>query len=155
MARKLWARAPWAKDPAKVDTVQMRIALLVDQVAQTSRNASPETADAQVSQLFDRFEKQLQTDGIPSDQALQIKESVRGQIRSTIQLPLEDVRLVKARLEIVEAENLEMKRRLDDLEKSQGGIGTEWRQLRNHVLFALMLGTAALALALAIVLLRR
>lgn len=153
--KSVWQKMPWAKDRAKVDAVERRIAKLVDEAAQLARNLSPEAVGPETDRLLDRFVKDLVAEGIPADQAKELRDSVRAELRTSVLQPLEDVRRVQTRLENLEKENVDLVRRLGDLETRREEARNDHHRLQNLVLAAVILGTAGLVLALAAVLIRR
>ncbi|RYG32317.1 hypothetical protein EON81_20925 [bacterium] len=153
--KTVWQKMPWAKDRAKVDEVERRISRLVDEAAQLARNLSPEAVAPEMDRLLDRFAKDLVAEGIPAEQAKELRDSVRAQLRTSVLQPMEDVRRVQSRLEALEKDNGDLARRVVDLESRREEGKTDIHRLHNMLMISIVLGTAGLVLALAAVLLRR
>jgi hypothetical protein len=115
-ARYAWSKMPWAKDPRKVQSVERKIAVLVDEASELARSVPVEKMDAQLDRLLKGFHQDLLNEGIEGDDAERVLESVRAQVRATILHPLQDLSRIHARLEVLETEGLEQNDRLQKLE---------------------------------------
>lgn len=153
--KSVWTKMPWAKDRAKVDAVERRISRLVDEAAQLARNLTPEAVGPELDRLLERFVKDIQADGIPANEATELRDSVRGQLRTAVLQPMEDARRIQNRLETLERENTELIRRVADLETRRDEGKADAQRHQNLLLGAFVLATAGLMLALAAVFLRR
>ncbi len=115
-ARYAWSKMPWAKDARKVETVERKIAVLVDHASELARSVPLDKIDPQLDRLMKGFYEDLRSEGIEPGDAERVLESVRAQIRSTILHPLQDLSRIQSRLELLEREGLEQNDRLQQLE---------------------------------------
>ncbi|CAN5633645.1 hypothetical protein BH11ARM2_BH11ARM2_28230 [soil metagenome] len=153
--KSAWTKMPWAKDRGKVDAVERRISRLVDEAAQLARNLSPEAISPETDRLLERFVKDLQAEGIPVNEATELRDSVRAQLRTSVLQPMEDARRMQSRIESLEKENTELGRRVADLESRREEGKTDAHRQQSLLIATFVLGTAGLVLALATLLLRR
>jgi len=139
------SRAPWAQNAAVANTVERKIHTLVERVAALARNVNTDNLDPLVEPLIQDFRTDLLDAKLSPADADEVVESVRAQIRITVLQPLRDVALVQKRLEVLEKENVEQSKRLQDLERDRESFAATERRI--HAIQTL----AAVALTLAVV----
>ncbi len=131
-ARGVLAKMPWARDAQRVQTVERKIAVLVDRVATLARNVPAESADPLLEPLIQDFRQDLLEERITESEANQLVESVRAQIRSTVLRPLQDAAAVVRRLETLERENADQEKRLAALESERGTLTARDQDRERH-----------------------
>ena len=150
-AKALWAKMPWAKDPAKVDAVERLIDSLVADTARLARALPSDSVAPELDRLVIRFRQDLEAMKIPVEEARLLEQSVRRQVQSTVVDPIEEFRAVQRRLDTLEAENEtqshqlgESVKRLARLEKTLDAIKTGCIVAGTLTLVSLILSILAL-----------
>ena len=159
-ARGVLDRMPWAKDARRVESVERKIAVLVDRVAEVARNVPVEASEPMLEPLIAEFRRDLALEKIPESEAELIVNSVRAQIRTEVLRPLQDANRIITRLETLEREHEDttqeigtLRSRLVELELA---AKASEKQTRSYlVLNAVSLTLAAIAAILALLALGR
>lgn len=161
-ARGVMSKMPWARDAQRVQSVERKIAVLVDRVATLARNVPQDSVDPLLEPMLGDFRNDLITlEKIPDGEANQIVESVRAQIRTEVLRPLQDAAQLIRRIETLESENDAQAKRLTDLEAFRDaqtarfeGLDRQSRSLQTLIAVALTLAFVATVVGL-LVLARR
>lgn len=147
-AQRALDKMPWAaRDSQRVQTVERKIAILVDRVATLARNVPPEGAEPLLEPMIQDFRQDLLNEKISETDTNLLVESVRAQIRSSVLRPLEDAARIVNRLEALEKENLAQERRLTELERHREAYESRSAEQERHA--RLMQTLAAVAVTLA------
>jgi hypothetical protein len=159
-ARGVLAKMPWARDAQRVQSVERKIALLVDRVATLARNVPIDRNDALLEPLIEDFRKELLQERIAPEEAGQIVDSVRAQIRTEVLRPLYDAAQMVARIEALEREGDEGRGQVAELRRELTAMAEREalreRQLRQmQLLLAVCLTLAAVATLVGLVVLGR
>lgn len=146
-ARNALNKMPWARDTQRVQTVERKIAVLVDRVATLARSIPADGAEPLLEPMIQDFRQDLLEEKISEADANQLVDSVRAQIRSSVLRPLEDAARIVNRLESLEKENQEQERRLAELERYRERFEDERREREKQARFLQTLAAVAVALA--------
>lgn len=146
-ARSALAKMPWARDAQRVQTVERKIAVLVDRVATLARSVPADNAEPLLEPMIQDFRQDLLNENINESDANQLVESVRAQIRSSVLRPLQDASRIVDRLEFLENENIEQEKRLVELERYRERTETIARDHERHARLIQTLSAVAMALA--------
>lgn len=138
-----YSKAPWARDGAVAHTVERKIHLLIERVAELARNVPPENLEALSEPLIRDFRSDLVDAKISEADANDIVNSVRSQIRTTVLQPLQDVSALQARLKKLEDENLEQDKRLKELDDLRATAAENDRRVRGAQATAVVAVTLA------------
>jgi hypothetical protein len=146
-ARNALNKMPWARDVQRVQTVERKIAVLVDRVATLARSVPPDGAEPLLEPMIQDFRQDLLEEKISEADANQLVDSVRAQIRSSVLRPLEDAARIVNRLETLERENVEQEKRLAELERYRERFELEAKDREKHLRTVQTLAAVALAVA--------
>ena len=147
-ARSALNKMPWARDVQRVQTVERKIAVLVDRVATLARSVPAEGAEPLLEPMIQDFRQDLLEEKISEADANQLVDSVRAQIRSSVLRPLEDAARIVNRLETLEKENIEQEKRLAELERYRERFESDARDREKSLRTVQTLAAVALALAM-------
>lgn len=146
-ARNALQKMPWARDVQRVQTVERKIAILVDRVATLARSIPSDTAEPLLEPLIQDFRQDLLEEKITEVEANQLVESVRAQIRSSVLRPLQDANRIVTRLEALEKDNEEQAKRLAELERFRERTEAREGERERHARLVQTLAAVAVVLA--------
>lgn len=146
-ARNALNKMPWARDASRVQTVERKIAVLVDRVATLARSIPADNAEPLLEPLIQDFRQDLLEEKIAESDANQLVESVRAQIRSSVLRPLQDASRIVNRLEALEKEGEEQTKRLVELERYRERMEATAIERERHARLIQTLAAVAIALA--------
>lgn len=151
--KKVWAKSPWAKDPARVNSVERKIDELAHELGRLARNLAPDAVAPEVERRMVRFERDLTELGIPDEDAKTLRESVAVGIETTVLEPIAEARRLQGRIETLERENLDAAKRIEALEPLAARTQeAERRWAAANAVSLVALGLSALAILAVLIL---
>jgi hypothetical protein len=157
-AKSAWEKSRWAKDSAKVNAVERKIDTLSHEVARLARHLSSEAIAPETARMLDRFQVDLEELGLTKEEAIDLRRSVAVQIQSSVLEPVADARLLQDRMETLEAENLDLLRRvklLEPLAEKTSNSDSKSSAAQIFAVVALVLAATSIFGTLAVAIIRR
>ncbi len=151
--KKIWSKANWSKDRAKVRTVESQVRELMVNAGSLFLHGVPGDPDGIMRPLLERFEGELVKAGVPATDAHQIAEQESKTIRTLIIEPQRRQFELGGQISALQSDLEALRSRAEKLEREDAARA---REMASAVrLASICIAVAIVALLLAIVALVR